>query len=265
MDKLKVLYVINQDAKKLWHCSCPSESFCELENMTLSNKTNCWVSSLLAWSKDSTTWKKLTSDKCELLTEVFNLKDEKPDLNIQEMLPQLSVLALSNLRGLTGVWNKEPQVPFFQNLVSLFIVHCDSLKSLLSLSSAQNLGKLKLLRLCGCDKIEEAISSDNDENMSIIFPKIECLVLKVLPKLVSFCQQSETFDWPNLQILRVSNISSMETFSRANLNTPLLRSVHITFAKKLWLGNLNDTISYMHKNPGMSFFNVICTNKKNTK
>ncbi|KAG4935482.1 hypothetical protein JHK82_049781 [Glycine max] len=71
----------------------------------------------------------------------------------------------------------------------------------------------------------------------------------VLPKLVSFCQQSETFDWPNLQILRVSNISSMETFSRANLNTPLLRSVHITFAKKLWLGNLNDTISYMHKNP----------------
>ncbi|KAL5164808.1 hypothetical protein HKD37_18G050056 [Glycine soja] len=96
---------------------------------------------------------------------------------------------------------------------------------------------------------EEVISSDNDENMSIIFPKIECLVLKVLPKLVSFCQQSETFDWPNLQILRVSNISSMETYSRANLNTPLLRSVHITFAKKLWLGNLNDTISYMHKNP----------------
>ena len=75
-------------------------------------------------------------------------------------------------------------------------------------------------------------------------PKMEFLVLKYPSRLVSLCHQNETFDLPNLQRLRVSNIPSMETFSRANLNTPLLRSVHITFVKKLRLGNLNDTISY---------------------
>lgn len=80
---------------------------------------------------------------------------------------------------------------------------------------------------------------------------MECLVLKNLPKLVSFFQPNATSDWPNLQTMRTSNISSMETFSRDNIYTPLLRSVHITFAKKLWLGNLNRTISYMHKNLGM--------------
>ena len=105
-------------------------------------------------------------DKCELLTEVFKLEDDKPNQNIQEMLPQLCALALSNLRDLTCVCNKEPQVPFFPNLVSLFIVHCDSLKSLFSLSSAKIPGKLKLLKLCGCEKIEEVISTDKDEKVS---------------------------------------------------------------------------------------------------
>ena len=63
-------------------------------------------------------------------------------------------------------------------------------------------------------------------------------------KVGQFVIRMKLFNLPNLQRLRVSNIPSMETFSRANLNTPLLRSVHITFVKKLWLGNLNDTISY---------------------
>lgn len=95
------------------------------------------------------------------------------------------------------------------------------------------------------------ISSDKDENVSIIFPELECLVLKDLPRLVSFSQQNGTFDCPNLQIVRASKTPSMKIFSRGNLNTPLLRSIHITFAKKLWLGNLTKTISYIHDNSGM--------------
>ncbi|TKY46867.1 Disease resistance protein RPS2 [Spatholobus suberectus] len=247
LNKLKVLYVINQDVEKLWHYNCPSESFCELENLTLSNNNKLLsvISSSMIIRFNNL--KKLTLDNCELLTEVFNLEDDKLDHNIQEMLPQLRALALSNLSNLTCVWNKEPQVPFLPNLVSLVIVRCGSLKSLFSLSSAKNLGKLKSLKLCKCEKIE-VISSDKDEN--VIFPEMECLILKDLPKLVSFSRQSGTFDWPNLQTVRVSNTPSMKTFSIGNLSTPLLRSVYITFAKRLWLGNLNNTISYMHDNPG---------------
>ncbi|RDY11657.1 Disease resistance protein RPS2, partial [Mucuna pruriens] len=179
---------------------------------------------------------------------VFNFEDDNLDQKIQEMLPQLMTLALSNLSSLTSVWNKEPQVPIFPNLVSLYIIQCGTLKTLFSLSSTKNLGKLKVLKLCNCEKLEEVISSEKNENVSIIFPKMECLVLKDLPKLVSFCGHNGTFNWPNLQIVRVSNIPSMKTFSRGNLNTPLLRSVHIIFARKLWLGHLNKTISYMYNN-----------------
>ncbi|RDX57849.1 Disease resistance protein RPS2, partial [Mucuna pruriens] len=251
LDKLKVLYLINQHVQKLWHYSCPCKSFCELENLTLSNNNKLLsvISSNMIIRFNNL--KKLTLEKCELLTEVFNLEDDKSDHNIHEILPQLRALALSNLSSFTRVWNKEPQVSFFSNLVSLILIHCGSLKSLFSLSSTKNLGKLKLLKLFNCEKLEEVISSVEDEN--IIFPEMECLILKKLPKLVSFCHQNRTLDWPKLQIVRVNNIPSMKIFSTSNLNTPLLRSIHITFAKKLWLGNLNETISYLHNNPGMLF------------
>nr|KYP33935.1 Disease resistance protein RPS2 [Cajanus cajan] len=250
LDKLRELYIINKDVKKLFHYNCPSKSFCELENLTLSNnKVLSSISSSMI--RQLINLKKLTLDKCELLIEVFNPEDDKPNYNIQKVFPQLKALTLSNLSRLKCLWNKEPQVPFFSNLVSLYIVHCGILKSLFSLSSVKNLGKLKLLKLHSCEKIKEVITNENHENVSIIFPLMECLVLKDLPKLVNFCQQNETLNWPNLQIVRAINIPSMETFSSGNLNTPLLRSVHITFSKKIWLGSLNNTISYMHKNPGM--------------
>ncbi|XP_029125965.1 uncharacterized protein LOC114915413 [Cajanus cajan] len=248
LDKLRELYIINKDVKKLFHYNCPSKSFCELENLTLSNnKVLSSISSSMI--RQLINLKKLTLDKCELLIEVFNPEDDKPNYNIQKVFPQLKALTLSNLSRLKCLWNKEPQVPFFSNLVSLYIVHCGILKSLFSLSSVKNLGKLKLLKLHSCEKIKEVITNENHENVSIIFPLMECLVLKDLPKLVNFCQQNETLNWPNLQIVRAINIPSMETFSSGNLNTPLLRSVHITFSKKIWLGSLNNTISYMHKNP----------------
>ncbi|XP_029125960.1 disease resistance protein RPS2-like isoform X2 [Cajanus cajan] len=252
LDKLKVLYVMNQPVEELWHYNYPSESFCELEYLTLRNNKKLLSVFPPAMIVRFNKLKKLTLEKCELLAEVFILEGDKPNHDNQEMLPQLRVLAMSNLSNLTCFWNKEPQVPFFLNLVSLFIIHCHCLKSLFSLSQAQNLKKLKILRLCNCEKVEEVISSDKGEKVATIFPKMKCLVLKDLPKLVNFCQEGGCFNWPNLQTVRVNNIPSMKTFLRDDLNTPLLKSVYITFAKKLWLGNLNKTISYMHNNPGMT-------------
>ncbi|XP_020238950.1 uncharacterized protein LOC109817990 [Cajanus cajan] len=252
LDKLKVLYVMNQPVEELWHYNYPSESFCELENLTLRNNKKLLSVFSPAMIVRFNKLKKLTLEKCELLAEVFILEGDKPNHDNQEMLPQLRVLAMSNLSNLTCFWNKEPQVPFFLNLVSLFIIHCHCLKSLFSLSQAQNLKKLKILRLCNCEKVEEVISSDKGEMVATIFPKMKCLVLKDLPKLVNFCQEGGCSNWPNLQTVRVNNIPSMKTFLRDDLNTPLLKSVYITFAKKLWVGNLNKTISCMHNNPGMT-------------
>nr|KYP32768.1 hypothetical protein KK1_046452 [Cajanus cajan] len=203
-----------------------------------------------------------------------------PDENgFGKYFTQMKTMVLIELHQLAHIWNKDPTGIFvLENLQIIHIKSCSSLKylftpsaaeklsqlnelklegfcgilkSLFSLSSVKNLGKLKLLKLHSCEKIEEVISNENNENVSIIFPLMECLMLKDLPKLVNFCQQNETLNWPKLQIVRIINIPSMEKFSSGNLNTPLLRSIHVTFAKKIWLGSLYNTISYMHNNPGM--------------
>ncbi|XP_061344500.1 disease resistance protein At4g27190-like [Gastrolobium bilobum] len=213
LDKLKVLHVINQvDVENLWHCSCPSNSFCNLENLTLSdnNKLLKVISSSMIIRYNNL--KLLTVNRCELLKEIFNLKDDKLDHDITEMLPQLRELALSNLSGLTRVWNKEPQVPFFLNLVSLHIVHCGNLKSLFSLSAAKNLVQLKLLKLYNCEKIDEVISADEDERVSVIFPEVECLILKDLPNLASFCLRNGTIHWPKLHTVRNAAFWDYEKF-----------------------------------------------------
>jgi len=248
-----VLYVIHQDIKELWHYSSPSESFCQLENLTLSNNNKLLsvISSHMITRFNN--MKELNLDKCESLTTIFNFEDDKLDHPMEEMLPQLRIISLSNLNSLKFVWNKEPHVPFFSNLVSLFIVRCGSIQSLFSLSSSKYLEKLKLLRLYSCKELKEVISSDDENVSSIAFPQMKCLVLKDLPKFVNFSHYRGTLDWPNLQTLRVSNVPSMKIFSRGNINIPLLRSIDITFVKKLWFGNLNKTISFIYNNPGMKF------------
>ncbi|KAL2322657.1 hypothetical protein Fmac_027036 [Flemingia macrophylla] len=290
LDKLKILHIVNQDIEKLWQYDCPQRSFFELENLTLSTNRKMLSVISLSMIERFNKLKKMILHKYELLIELFNLEDDKTNPNIPEMFPQLMELALSNLNKLECVWSKEPQVPFFLKLESLCVVHCNSLKSLFTLSSAKNLGNLRLLKLYSCEKIEEVISSningderasvsddllpqnktekvqviiscflsnkrkqkdmDENEKFPSIFPKIKCLVLKDLPKFVSFYRKNQTFNWPNLKIVRVKNIPNVETFSGGIINAPLLRSVYITFVKKLWLGNLKNTISYIRDNSG---------------
>ncbi|KAK7305093.1 hypothetical protein VNO77_42993 [Canavalia gladiata] len=247
LDKLKVLQVINQNMEKLWHNICPPKSFCELEDLILINNHKLLSVFPFNFIGRCNILQNLTVDKCELLTEVFNLEEDIVDHNIQKLLPELRKLALSNLSGLTHLLNNEPPVPIFPNLVSLHIVHCGNLKSVFSPSVAKNLGQLKFLKLYDCEKIEEVISSDENKDEKITFHKVECLILKDLPNLTSFCCQSVTSDWPKLQTVRVSNVPCMKTFSTADLNTPLLRSVFTTFVKKCWRGSLNMTISFIHE------------------
>ncbi|KAK7333491.1 hypothetical protein VNO80_30265 [Phaseolus coccineus] len=167
-------------------------------------------------------------------------------------LKELKLEACEDLKDVVSDFKDQwsPVFPRLSKVELKCLSKLKSIESLFSLSSSKNLEKLKLLRLCSCKELKEVIWGDKDENVSTIFPQMKCLVLKDLPKLVNFSQYNGTFDWPNLQTVRVSNVPSMKTFSTGNLNTPVLRSIDITFVKKLWLENLNETISFIHNNSG---------------
>lgn len=197
--------------------------------------------------------KNFTVEGCVQLTEVFDLEDI-PDHDATEILPELIEFSLICLPSLMNVWNKEPHVPVFQNLASLQIIECDGLTKLFSLSTAKYLQQLKLLKLYGCKNMIEVFVDEKgkiQENEEIVFAKVECLILKHLPSLLSFCRQGTNFSWPNLRIVRVSEIPKMETFSQGDQKTPILKTVYVTFIKKCWQGNLNSTIQYLHNSAGM--------------
>ncbi|KAK7333526.1 hypothetical protein VNO80_30301 [Phaseolus coccineus] len=67
------------------------------------------------------------------------------------------------------------------------------------------LSKVKFKSLPNLRQIyKEIISSDisEDEKVPIIFPELECLVMKDLPMLVNFYKQSRTLCWPKLNTVR---------------------------------------------------------------
>ncbi|KAF7842976.1 Disease resistance protein RPS2 [Senna tora] len=253
LKNLKKFHIRNQDgSEKLLHEDLPSETFCELEKLSvieINNLLNVVPSSMLIRYKKLD---KMTVQGCKLLKEVFDLVEVLD--NADEMLPQLSELILNKLPNLVCVWNREPQVPVFQNLASLQIIDCGNLKRLFSLSTAKYLQKLKTLKLYGCKDMEEVLFEDevgltNPTSSKINFPMVERLILKDLPKLASFCRYSYTFEWPKLRTVRMSKIPEMKMFSQGIQSTPSLRAVYVTFIKKCWQGDLNNTIKYLHNNP----------------
>ncbi|XP_057428513.1 protein NSP-INTERACTING KINASE 2-like [Lotus japonicus] len=258
LDKLKVLHAINLDIEQLWHYNCPPKSLCELEDLTLSDNNK--LLSVISGSRMIMRYNNLkivTVHRCRLLTTVFHLEDDRPNNQAMEALfHQLMVLELRNLCNLRDIWYKEPKIPFFQSLKSLHIVHCGNIKSVFSLSAVRNLTQLKLLKLYNCEKLVEVIEGDEDENLPITFPEVECLILKDLPNLVRFHgPRNRTFNGPKLHTIRVKNIRSMVTFCDGHLNTPMLRTVLVSFVKRCWYGDLNNTIR--HLNGYASFNNII--------
>ncbi|KAF7845532.1 Disease resistance protein RPS2 [Senna tora] len=250
LQKLKILNIENQKGvEKLWHKNLPSESFCELEELILMESNDLLnviqSSMLMRYEK----LKKMTVQGCKELKEVFELENVITENKNEEILPHITELILNNLPNLEHFWNKEPQVSAFKNLESLQIIDCDSLERLFSLSTAKHLGNLKLLKLYGCKNMKEVLynvdDSGSSQNEDIFFPEVECLILKDLPSLESFCAHSCNFEWPKLQAVRVSEVPKMMKFSEGNQITPKLNAVYVTFIKKCWQGNLNESIVYL--------------------
>ncbi|KAI9077768.1 hypothetical protein K1719_040254 [Acacia pycnantha] len=166
------------------------------------------------------------------------------------VLPELQVLALSDLPKMQ-LWNQEPQIPVFENLASLKIIGCGSIDKLFSISVAQHLSSLKFLSLYKCENMVQVLQGGGG-NSKRVFQKLETLVLKLLPRLSSFCEDEDVDfgEFPELRMVRVEDIPKMYTFVKKSLKTPKLKEVQVIFIRKCWQGNLNDTIKYLQQNHG---------------
>ena len=160
---------------------------------------------------------------CSLLEEVFDV--EGTNVNEAVTVTHLSRLILRLLPKVEKIWNKDPHgILNFQNLKSIFIDKCQSLKNLFPASLVKDLVQLEELDLRSCG-IEEIVAKDNEVETAakFVFPKVTSLKLFHLHQLRSFYPGAHTSQWPLLKQLIVRACDKVNVFAS---ETPTFQRRH---------------------------------------
>ena len=148
--------------KMIWPDQLILDSFCKLENLTVSNFTN--LTNILPPNMLRTlqNLKRLKIDSCACIEEVFEIQwtnnvEETHDIAATE----LRSLELVNLGKLKHVWSMDPQgIITFGKLNTVNIHDCSSLKSVFPISVAKALKELERLEIKDCAMVEEIIAKE---------------------------------------------------------------------------------------------------------
>ncbi|CAL5349225.1 unnamed protein product [Camellia sinensis] len=153
---------------------------------------------------------------CQSVEVAFDLegiivREGNPDI----VLPSLRALVLLYLPKLTHVWkNNLLRIPSVQNLTSLAVVGCNSLRYIFSSSQAKLFVKLQEISVAECRVLEAIVNEEpkvDDEVATnvIMFPQLNSLELCHLPNLKSLCPQAYTFEGSFIKKIKVINCPNM--------------------------------------------------------
>ncbi|KAH7842547.1 hypothetical protein Vadar_006601 [Vaccinium darrowii] len=171
----------------------------------------------------------LRVDSCNSVEVAFDLSglyvDEKGDGPAAAIaLPCLATLRFLNLPNLKHVWANYPPTILqgFQNLESLRVDNCGSLRILFSPFVARLLVNLRELNIFSCDAMVAIIGweeeEEEDDGVRIdtsIFPQLTLLWLRDLKSLTSFCPQACTFQGSFLKYVAIENCPAMDSLPSA--------------------------------------------------
>ncbi|TYH46125.1 hypothetical protein ES332_D11G314000v1 [Gossypium tomentosum] len=138
----------------------------------------------------------------------------------------------------------------FQNLITLDLWQCKA-TALITSSVARNLVQLIKMRIRDCIMVREIVAKEKDDAKDLVsFSKLKFLVLHYLPNLSSFCSEEYSFQFPSLEQVIVRQCPKLKIFCQGVLSTPQLHRVRLSEKdyKGFWAGELNATISQLHKN-----------------
>eukprot|EP00261_Vitis_vinifera_P026696 XP_010660237.2 PREDICTED: disease resistance protein At4g27190-like isoform X2 [Vitis vinifera] len=205
--------------------------------------------------------------RCSSVEEVFQLEglDEE---NQAKSLGRLREIELDDLPGLTHLWkensklgldlqgleslvvrhcvsliNLVPSSISFQNLATLDVQSCGSLRSLISPSVAKSLVKLKTLKIRRSNMMEEVVANEGGEATDeITFYKLQHMELLYLPNLTSFSSGGYIFSFPSLEQMLVKECPKMKMFSSSLVTTLRLERIKVGYDEWPCQDDLNTTI-----------------------
>ncbi|KAI7997124.1 Disease resistance protein [Camellia lanceoleosa] len=166
----------------------------------------------------------LSVGRCQSVEVAFNLegiivREGYPDI----VLPSLTDLLLLYLPKLTHVCKSNLlRIPSFQNLTSVTVVGCSSLRYIFSSSQAKLLGKLREITVAECGVLEAIVNEEpkvDDEVATniIMFPQLNSLKLYHLPSLKSLCPQAYAFEGSFIEEIKVINCPNMLELQESNV------------------------------------------------
>ncbi|KAL7169325.1 hypothetical protein ACSBR2_034385 [Camellia fascicularis] len=153
---------------------------------------------------------------CRSIGVAFDLEGLVWEGILDMPLPSLKKVKLSCLPKLTHVWkDNSAGIQGFQNLISLIVNDCDSLRNLFSYSLAKLLVKLREIEVTECGMMESIIGNEPNADDAVItnmimFPQLSSIKLSDLPNLRSFCSEACTFEGSLLKTIQVINCPKMK-------------------------------------------------------
>ncbi|XP_065852361.1 uncharacterized protein [Euphorbia lathyris] len=183
----------------------------------------------------------ISGDELETPLGLFNDKIEFPNLtNLMLLSTSVKNIWSNQLRDISR---------YTKNLTSLIVDGCWNLGYIFTSSMVQNLAQLEKLEISNCGSMREVIFSGVEEEMmmtrKILFPKLDVLKLKHLPKLERFCS-GNLIECPLLNVLRVESCPYLQTFVSSSIQTDV--GVTALFDEKVSFPKLEELqIFHMHR------------------
>ena len=202
--------------KMIWPDQLILESFCKLENLTVSNFTNLTNIVPPNMLRTLRNLKELKIEKCSSIEEVFDIQginnvEESRDIVAAELIS----LTLRNLEKVKHVWSMDPQgIITFGKLRTIEIEGCSSLKSVFPTSVAKALTQLEKLKIKDCATVEEIVAKEEgiETTTLFVFPQLTNLALSNLPELKSFYPRKHISKWWSLNHLWIANCDKLKIF-----------------------------------------------------
>ncbi|KAM7489515.1 hypothetical protein LguiB_026999 [Lonicera macranthoides] len=196
--------------------------------------------------KDLQNLQLLTVWSCGSVEVIFDLQQSNVNEGGNELavLTRLKDVSLSSLDNLRHVWKNCPPViqgSSLQNLGTLSVHYCGSLRHVFTLSIAKVLVGLQILDVYACKNLEAIIAKEEEEEECIVgggggiilFPQLTSLFLSTLPRLLNMIHKPYTFNWRSLKKLSLGDceklieiLKDMLQVTSNNMETQQVRKLH---------------------------------------
>ncbi|KAM3288827.1 hypothetical protein P3S67_022257 [Capsicum chacoense] len=150
----------------------------------------------------------------------------------QVSCPNLEKLELEEANSITALCSHQLPTAYFSKLVTLKVENCGKLRNLMSPSVARGLLNLYKLWIISCQSMEEVITKEEQQGEEImcnepLFPRLEDLYHKDLPKLVHFILTKHAIVFPFLKEVDIRDCPEMKTFvQQGSVSRPSLEIVN---------------------------------------